>query len=158
MSYEYRVACLENLHPEITEMTLLKDLKKEFSLYEIAIMTRAAPARLLGQKDRGTLQAGARADIAIYREQENKSLMFRHAEKVFKNGELVLDDGRITQRTNGRTVTASVGFNQQIEQTVQDYFDRFYTMKLSHYGITDAFMEEQHRHYLATKVSGQYSA
>ena len=158
MSYEYRMACLENLHPEITEMTLLKDLKKEFSLYEIAIMTRAAPARLLGQKDRGTLQAGARADIAIYREQENKSLMFRHAEKVFKNGELVLDDGRITQRTNGRTVTASVGFNQQIEQTVQDYFDRFYTMKLSHYGITDAFMEEQHRHYLATKVSGQYSA
>ena len=121
-------------------------------------MTRAAPARLLGQNDRGTLQPGSRADIAVYREQDDKSVMFRHAEKVFKNGELVLNDGRVTQRTNGSTVTASVGFNQEIEQTVQDYFDRFYTMKISHYGITDAFMEEQHRDYLATKLSGQYSA
>ena len=53
---------------------------------EIAIMTRAAPARLLGLADRGHLGAGARADIAVYRPQPDRAAMFRNAELVLKDG------------------------------------------------------------------------
>ena len=47
-------------------MTTLPALKREYSLFEIATMTRAAPARLLGLADRGHLGPGALADVAVY--------------------------------------------------------------------------------------------
>jgi len=55
MDYDYRLECLEKIHPEVAELSLLRHLKKEFTLYEIAIMTRTAAARLLGLADRGRL-------------------------------------------------------------------------------------------------------
>ena len=103
---------------------------------EIAIMTRAAPSKLLGQQDRGHLKPGARADVAVYREQEDKAAMFRRAEKVFKNGQLVLDKGAILNSQAGHTVALNVGYDHGIETHIQRYFDRFYSLRLSNYGIS----------------------
>ncbi len=69
MDRDYRHQCCAKLNREAVAMSLLKDLDKEFSLFEIAIMTRTAAARLLGLNDRGHLRTGAVADIAVYREQ-----------------------------------------------------------------------------------------
>ena len=33
MDYEYRMECLSHLHPDISEMTLLADIKREYSLH-----------------------------------------------------------------------------------------------------------------------------
>ena len=38
-----------------------REIKREYTLEEIAIMTRAAPAKLLGLTDRGHLGAGRRS-------------------------------------------------------------------------------------------------
>ncbi len=46
---------LATLHPAALEQTLLKDLTREYTLDEIAILTRAAPAKILGLQDRGSL-------------------------------------------------------------------------------------------------------
>ncbi|AFJ01930.1 Formylmethanofuran dehydrogenase subunit A [Methylophaga frappieri] len=135
MDYDYRMECLCNLHPDIAEMTLLKEIKREYSLNDIAIMTRAAPSKLLGQTDRGHLKPGAKADIAIYREQADKAAMFRRAEKVFKNGQLVLDNGEIMVSAAGKTLALNVGYDRNIEGHIQDYFDRFYSLRLSNYGL-----------------------
>ena len=35
-------------------------------MYEIAIMTRSSPAKILGLEDRGSLKPGCIADISIY--------------------------------------------------------------------------------------------
>ena len=136
MDYEYRMECLSHLHPDISEMTLLADIKREYSLHEIAIMTRAAPSKLLGQQDRGHLKPGARADVAVYQEQEDKAAMFRRAEKVFKNGQLVLDKGAILNSQAGHTVALNVGYDHGIETHIQRYFDRFYSLRLSNYGVS----------------------
>ena len=48
-------------------LSTLASIEREYTLEEIAIMTRAAPAKLLGLKDRGHLGAGAIADVAVYR-------------------------------------------------------------------------------------------
>ena len=56
-------------------------------------MTRSAPARLLGTKDRGHLGVGAVADVAIYREQPDKAKMFRAADRVLKDGKPIVRDG-----------------------------------------------------------------
>ena len=67
-------------------------------------MTRAAPAKLLGLKDRGHLGAGAIADIAVYRKGKDIAKMFREAALVFKNGELVVKDGKVTHYRWGKTL------------------------------------------------------
>jgi formylmethanofuran dehydrogenase subunit A len=137
MSYDYRMACLSTLHTEIQQMTLLKDLKREYSLEEIAMMTRAAPAKLLGQTDRGHLQIGAKADIAIYHQQEDLTKMFRFADKVFKDGELIVKDGQVLTQKQTKTLSLAMGYNDDIETVIQSYMDQYYSLKLSNYGVTE---------------------
>src|SRR6185312_7032873 len=45
--------CLKTLHPAAQKATTLASIEREYTLSEIAIMTRASPARLLGLADRG---------------------------------------------------------------------------------------------------------
>ena len=68
------------------------DLDREYSLSEIAIVTRAGPARLLGLKDKGHLGVGADADVTIYDEQDNREEMFKTARYVLKDGQLFIKD------------------------------------------------------------------
>jgi len=152
MDYDFRMACLAELDPEIMQLTLLKDLKQEFSLYDIAIMTRAAPAKLLGLNDRGHLQPGALADIAVYHEQDDKAAMFRKAQWVFKNGQLIIEKGEFVHRQFGQTMTVKPHFDRQIESTVKDYFDRFYSMKLSNYGIQQDLLLDQPERFTAIRL------
>jgi formylmethanofuran dehydrogenase subunit A len=137
MDYQYRLECLESIHPDVIAMTLLKDLKKEFSLYEIALMTRTAAAKLLGLHDRGHLIPGAIADIAVYTPNTNKEIMFDRAALVFKNGRLVVRDGDIVERQSGKAQTILPHYDAGIRQTVQRHFDRFYSLSLNNFMVSD---------------------
>ena len=75
-------------------MSSLAEIRREYSFAEIATMTRAAPARLLGLADRGHLAPGALADVAVYDDLPDRAAMFRKAHLVFKNGEPVVREGR----------------------------------------------------------------
>lgn len=142
MDYDYRLQCIAQLHPEAVAMSLLKDLKKEFSLYEIAIMTRTAAAKMLGLTDRGHLKAGAIADIAVYKQQADKEAMFSHACLVFKNGDLVVKNGEVLTRRNGTTQTIQAHFEPQIERDVQAYYDRFYNLSLHNFTVEDVSFQQ----------------
>ena len=48
MDKSFRDEQLAKLHPDVAAQSALKDIKRELSLYEIAILTRAGPAKLLG--------------------------------------------------------------------------------------------------------------
>src|SRR5690349_6408694 len=52
----------------IRSTVLLDDLDREYTLGEIAIITRAGPARLLGLAHKGHLGVGADADVTVYSE------------------------------------------------------------------------------------------
>ena len=85
-------------------LSTLASIDREYTFDEIAIMTRAAPAKLLGLKDRGHLGAGALADVAVYRRGEDIAKMLGSAALVFKNGDLVVQDGAITHYRWGRAL------------------------------------------------------
>jgi formylmethanofuran dehydrogenase subunit A len=117
----FRAEQLARLHPDVAANAALNSITRELSLYEIAIMTRAAPARLLGLTDRGHLGAGAAADIAVYREDANREAMFATPAFVFKDGALVARGGNITAVPTGGTHFVAPEFDRGIETMLRKH-------------------------------------
>ncbi len=67
MSRALREQWIGTVPADAMQVCVLPSLAREYTWPEIATMTRAAPARLLGLADRGHLAPGGRADIAVYR-------------------------------------------------------------------------------------------
>ena len=72
MSREARTRWLADLPQAAVEMTTLPSITREYSFYDIATMTRVAPAKLLGLRDRGHLGPGALADVAVYHDDQDR--------------------------------------------------------------------------------------
>jgi formylmethanofuran dehydrogenase subunit A len=121
----FRNDMFQKLNPEAQAASTLGSLTREYSLYEIAILTRAAPARTLGLADRGHLGAGAAADIVVYREDADRERMFAMPEYVFKDGELIVRDGRLVKVTAGKVHTVKPHYDPSIETAVAEYFERY---------------------------------
>lgn len=128
MDRSYRRDMLATIHPEARRHSILDSLQREYSLYEIATMTRAAPARSLGLRDRGHLGPGAAADIAVYAPQRNLERMFSKPRYVFKDGQMVVRDGKIIAAPAGSAHTVKPQFDRSIERRLKTYFARYMTM------------------------------
>lgn len=135
MDKSFRDEQLAKLHPEVAANSALRDIRREFTLSEIAVMTRAAPARLLGLRDRGRLGAGAAADIAVYREDANAEAMFTRPDYVFKDGMLVARAGRIVATPVGGTHFVEPEYDRSIEATLQRYGERHLSVNPRHAAI-----------------------
>ena len=84
----------------------LAGITREYTLNELCIVTRAAPARIAGLPQKGHLGIGADADVAVYRPAADLSRMFAMPAKVFKGGVLVAEDGQSRRRIAGRLLAA----------------------------------------------------
>ena len=135
MDRHFRNEKLAQIHPEAAAHSQLGSLEREYSLYEIAIMTRAGPARSVGLADRGHLGTGACADITVYRDLDDREQMFAAPEYVFKDGELVAQAGRIVKVTRGATHVVRPDFDRGIEKRLRDYFERYHTIAFDNFAI-----------------------
>lgn len=133
MDRSLRAEWMTKLPKEAIEVTTLPSIGREYTLNEIAIMTRPAPARLLGLRDRGHLAAGAIADIAVYAPFKDKAAMFRNAAFVFKSGELVVRNGNVLHQPFGRTLNVHPARGRAIERRMRDYYE-------NRYGLSPDFM------------------
>jgi len=138
MDKTFRNEAFAKLNLDAQSMSNLTSLSREYSLYEIAIMTRAGASKLIGLNDRGHLGVGANADITVYTDQENREAMFAKPDYVFKNGELVVKNGTIVKVVWGATHTAKPAFDIGVEKDLKDYFDRYQTIGLDNFKISDA--------------------
>jgi len=122
MDRSFRDEQLARLHPDVAANCELRSIARELTLDEIAIMTRAAPAKLLGLRDRGHLAVGAAADIAVYRDQPNREAMFATPTVVLKDGAQVARDGRISATPVGGTHFVEVDYDRAIEKTLRRHW------------------------------------
>jgi formylmethanofuran dehydrogenase subunit A len=122
MDRSFRDEQLARLHPEVAAQCALRSIARELTLEEIVIMTRAAPAKLLGLKDRGQLGIGAVADIAVYRDEADREAMFRAPRCVFKDGTLVAENGMITATPVGGTHFVAPAFDAAIETRLRRHW------------------------------------
>ncbi len=133
MDKDLRAQWVSRLPTEAAAVTTLPSLDREYTLYEIATMTRAAPAKLLGLTDRGHLGVGARADVALYRPGKDIAEMFRAAARVYKDGDLVVRDGAVTHYRFGRALQVAPAVEAAMQRRMASYYD-------GRYGLPADFM------------------
>jgi len=144
MDKSFRNSILETLPKSIQDHTILKSLKREYSLNEISIMTRSAPAKILGLKNKGNFSVGSDADITIYDKNKNDiEEMFAHPSMVLKDGQIVVENGKIKKYIWGNTQTVKPEYDKSIEKNLKKFFDKYHTMKLENYIISNDEMSEQ---------------
>jgi len=135
MDYPYRREMMQKVNPRALEKTLLPDMDREYSLYEIAIITRAGPARLLGLSDRGHLGVGACADVTIYEKDADREKMFSLPRFVIKDGQILVEDGEIRQQVPGRTLYVSPAYDHAITKQIRKFFEDYYTIRFENYPV-----------------------
>ncbi len=137
MDRGFRQDMMLKVNPDALKYSSLPSLNREYSLYEIAILTRAGPARSLGLQDRGHLGPGASADITVYFDKPDREAMFTTPELVFKSGELIVRDGKVIKVVQGATHVARPEYDKAIEKPLKDYFDRYHTMRMENFRLSD---------------------
>jgi formylmethanofuran dehydrogenase subunit A len=143
MDRSFRQSMLEQIHPQAANNSLLRELEREYSLEEIAITTRAAPARILGLERHGTLCDGAVADLAVYRRQDNWEDTFAQATCVMKGGVPVVRDGQLLHTaTDCITHKATVHYDPSLLTRFQSSVEQCLRMPLSSLMISEDEMSE----------------
>jgi formylmethanofuran dehydrogenase subunit A len=129
---------------KVLSQTSIGTLDREISLYELAQMTRAGPAKSLGLAAMcGGLAPGMDADVAVYNFNPDKPVAnpddiekaFSRCAAVFKSGVQVVSNGEIVSNGNKRTlwVNVKVKDNPQVMRDISEKFIKYYSMTQNNY-------------------------
>ena len=91
MDRDKRNGFLRTLNPDAVKASSLPSIKREYSLYEIAAITRSSPAAACAFENRGNLREGSIADIVLYEPQADIEKMFANPRHVIISGEPLSD-------------------------------------------------------------------
>ncbi|HYF40431.1 MAG TPA: formylmethanofuran dehydrogenase subunit A [Gemmatimonadales bacterium] len=133
---------LKQVNPKLLAGSALADgLAREYTLNEIAIITRAGPARLLGLKNKGHLGVGADADVAVYSQSDDIVRMFSSPRYVLKAGVVVVDDGELRRAPAGRRLRLQPEYDDALLPDLRQHFEAYSTISFENYpvrGLPDA--------------------
>ncbi|NLT92172.1 MAG: amidohydrolase family protein, partial [Actinobacteria bacterium] len=135
MDRDYRAEMLSTLNPRARKRSPLPELDREYSLYEIAVITRAGPARALGLTRKGHLGVGADGDVTVYEEQDDKQAMFARPVRVYKGGRLVARDGEAVAHVEGTSFSVAPPYDPEVvESYVKPGFSD-YSVQFDNYAV-----------------------
>ncbi|PWB85112.1 formyltransferase/hydrolase complex Fhc subunit A [Methanobrevibacter woesei] len=156
MSNQRRMEMIENgeVHKWVQKRTTLATLDREYDFYDIATISRAAPAKIHGFADRGALTPGYRADIAVYdmnpndidpsRQYEDIEKGFSNALYTIKDGQILVKDKEIVKVKESQNVWVNVKGYEHEEQAVVDkimpFFTQYYSVKWENYPVHDHYV------------------
>jgi formylmethanofuran dehydrogenase subunit A len=140
MDRTYRQEVLKRVHPRVLERSVLKDLDREYTLQEIAIITRASPARILGLSNKGHLGVGADADVTIYTPSADRRAMFELPRYVLKAGRVVVEQGEVRTEVYGRTLHVSPAYDEAALADIKKWFESFYTIQFANYPVDEHYL------------------
>jgi len=129
MDRNYRQAVLAELPESVRQKTCLRDHTCEYSLNEIAVITRAAPARLLGLANKGHLGVGADADLTLYTPDPNYETMFAMPRHVIKGGRFLIKDHELWETPMGKTWIVEPRGGGSAEPEFEAWLRRYYTLQ-----------------------------
>ncbi len=133
---------LSKVPAKVRERCTLADLNREYTLNEIAIITRAAPARMLGLTQKGHLGPGADADITIYQSNRDYQKMFEVPRYVLRAGEVVVEDGEIRHPVDGKLLHVAPRYDEGALPDIQKWFEENYTIRFRNYPVDAGYLNE----------------
>jgi formylmethanofuran dehydrogenase subunit A len=142
MDRTYRQDVLKKCPKSVKERSTLADLDREYSMNEIAIITRAAPAKILGLTNKGHLGPGADADVTIYTPHENKETMFELPRMVIKSGRVMIEDGEIRDPLLGKTLHVAPDYDHDVEADIRAWFEQYYSIQWHNYPVDDSYLHD----------------
>jgi formylmethanofuran dehydrogenase subunit A len=140
MSRDYRREVLKRVPARLKDVCSLPELDREYTLQEIAIVTRAGPARMLGLRNKGHLGVGADADVTVYTPNADRKAMFELPRFVFKAGKLVVEKGEIRLAPFGPVLTARPAFDGGAVQHIREWFEGAYSLQFDNYAVGDDYL------------------
>jgi len=136
MDRDLRTETLASMPKSLKTRSIVHELDREYSLFEIAILTRAAPAQLLGlDRIKGHLGVGADADIVIYERQADKEAMFARPRWVLHSGVIVAERGIVTGESAGRTFVTAPEFDEGRLPAIREWFERDASIRFANYPL-----------------------
>ena len=140
MDRNYRDEVIKGLPEEVRTRSSLADLKREYTLNEIAIITRAGPARILGLKNKGHLGPGADADITIYTPEADQEAMFALPRFVMKAGRVIVEQGDIREETYGKSLHIDPGYDPGLVPDIARWFEDHYSIQFANYPVDASYL------------------
>ena len=135
MDRAYRDERLKAVNQKLlTGSALLDGLAREYTLGEIAIVTRAGPARLLGLPHKGHLGPGADADVTVYAPDADRAKMFAAPRYVIKGGTLVVEEGQLRRAPAGARLAVRPDYDPAVKSDVKRFFDDYASVAFENYG------------------------
>jgi formylmethanofuran dehydrogenase subunit A len=129
---------LKQVNPKLLAGSALADgLAREYTLNDIAIITRAGPARLLGLRAKGHLGVGADADLTIYGREQDLATMFSTPRYVIKGGMLIVEEGQLRRAPAGRRLRVAPGYDEAVLPDLRRHFERYSTVTFDNYPVGD---------------------
>ena len=154
MSKKARDDTAKECHKWAYDKSTLGGVDRELSLYEMAIVTRANPARTIGMAYRkGHLGTGADGDVTIYdidptklNLNETKALTAKlsRPDYTIKDGRIVAKKGEIVSVPDGRRFFCRPYVEDELEKDmlrdVKDWF-KYYTVGFANYPVPDKYLK-----------------
>jgi formylmethanofuran dehydrogenase subunit A len=135
MDRSYRDERLKRVNQKLLGGSALLDgLSREYTLGEIAIVTRAGPARLLGLANKGHLGPGADADVTIYTSDADRARMFATPRYVLKAGAVVVEEGQLRRAPAGKRLAVRPQYDTAVTKDLKRFFDQHATVSFGNYG------------------------
>ncbi len=129
---------LMQVNPRLLAGSALADgLAREYTLNEIAIVTRAGPARLLGLRHKGHLGPGADGDVTIYSRDPDIAKMFSTPRYVVKGGALVVEEGQLRRAPAGGRLRVAPQYDETVLSDLRRHFSAYSTVSFDHYPVRD---------------------
>jgi len=158
VSKEARQRLVDKINKTARTRLNLPGIDREYTLHEIATITRAATAKSLGLQFKGHLGVGADGDVAIYNIQPAKvdlAKEYRAVRKAFaraaftiKDGRIVARNGEVVRSTQGRTFwtrpQVSEGMMKTVTSDLESKFDDYYTIRMANYPIEESYINASH--------------
>lgn len=142
MDKSFRREEMKRVNQSALDQCSLRDLEREYTLNEIAIITRAGPAKVLGLKNKGHLGAGADADITIYDEMEDKEMMFNAPRYVIKSGHTIIANHEFITDFIGKQLHIEPEYDNKIEEVLKPFFESYYSIEFSNYAVNDSYLHD----------------
>jgi len=129
---------LMQVNPKLLAGSALADgLAREYTLNEIAIITRAGPARLLGLGRKGHLGPGADADVTIYNREADIAKMFSTPRYVIKDGRVIVEEGQLRRAPAGRRLRVAPEYDDALLPDLRRHFDAYSSVSFANYPVQD---------------------